>query len=145
MYLFHTLPARYTLHVLLYVIFDSFCIVVSLYSILLFAALKLDYPRVIDTAFIFRFENQPLNRRLSLNNLCEASSSNFLIITSFDNGRLMKKKKTSLDNVRVAIFVFFLSYICLDRLSDLCYFNLLSLHIYFSMLVLSLAKCLLST
>ncbi|RVX23261.1 Small RNA degrading nuclease 3 [Vitis vinifera] len=35
-------------------------------------ALKLDHARVIDTAFIYKYENQPINRRPSLNNLCKA-------------------------------------------------------------------------
>ncbi|CBI33775.3 unnamed protein product, partial [Vitis vinifera] len=35
-------------------------------------ALKLDHARVIDTAFIYKYENQPINRRPSLNNLCKS-------------------------------------------------------------------------
>lgn len=35
--------------------------------------LRIDHARVIDTSFVFEFENAPKTHRPSLNNLCKAS------------------------------------------------------------------------
>ena len=89
-------------------------------------ALKLDHARVIDTAFIYKYENQPINRRPSLNNLCKASSLNFLIIAS------------SWKRECVIISVFF-------PIIFMLFLPVRSIYLLLQVWSLSLTKCLLST